>query len=168
MSTDQRAGWASLLLRSAVGATMIAHGVKHGRTVAGTAGWFKSIGFRQPGLQARASAAFEIGSGAALVVGAATPLAAAGVVATMLVAARTVHARNGFFVTAEGWEYVANLAAAAVALAGFGPGRYSVDHLLGLHRRLTTLRSMTIAAGVGLAASALHLFLYWREPTTTP
>jgi putative oxidoreductase len=168
MSTDQRAGWASLLLRSAVGATMIAHGVKHGRTLAGTAGWFQSIGFQQPGLQARASAAVEIGAGAALVVGAATPLAAAGVVATMAAAAKTVHARNGFFITAEGWEYVANLAAAAVALAGFGPGRYSVDHLLGLHRRLPTLRSMAIAAGLGLVASALHLFLYWREPTTTP
>jgi putative oxidoreductase len=168
MSTDPRAGWASLLLRSAVGATMIAHGVKHGRTLAGTAGWLESIGFRQPELQARASAAVEIGAGAALVVGAATPLAAAGVVATMAVAARTVHARNGFFITAEGWEYVANLAAAAVALAGFGPGRYSVDHLLGLHRRLRPVRSMTIAAGVGMAASALHLRLYWRQPTATP
>jgi putative oxidoreductase len=168
MSTDQRAGWASLLLRSVVGATMIAHGVKHGRTLAGTAGWFHSIGFRKPELQARASAGVEIGSGAALLVGAATPLAAAGVVATMIIAARTVHIRNGFFVTAEGWEYVANLAAAAVALAGFGPGPYSVDHRLGLHRWLPTQRSMTTTAGLGLAASALHLSLYWRKPTATP
>jgi len=144
---------------------MIAHGVKHARTLAGTAGWFKSIGFHKPELQARTSAAVEIGTGAALVAGAATPLAAAGVVATMAVAARTVHARNGFFITAEGWEYVANLAAAAVALTGFGPGEYSIDHLLGLHRRLPTWGSMTIAAGLGLAGSALHLALYWREPT---
>jgi putative oxidoreductase len=165
MSTDRWAGSASLLLRIVVGATMIAHGVKHGRTLAGTAGWFKSIGFRRPELQARASAVVEIGSGAALIAGAATPLAAAGVVATMAAAARTVHARNGFFITAEGWEYVANLAAAVVALAGFGPGRYSVDQLLGLHRRLPTWGSMTIAAGLGLAGSALHLALYWREPT---
>jgi putative oxidoreductase len=85
----------------------------------------------------------------------------------MTVAARTVHARNGFFITAEGWEYVANLAAAAVVLAGLGPGPYSVDHLLGLHRKLTTRRSMTITAGLGLAASALHLGLYWRKPTAT-
>ena len=146
---------------------MIAHGVKHGRTLAGTAGWFQSIGFRKPELQARASAAVEIGSGAALLVGAATPLSAAGVVATMIVAARTVHVRNGFFVTAEGWEYVANLGTAAVALAGFGRGPSSVDHLLGLHRRLATRRSMTIAAGRGLAASALHLSRYWRKPTAT-
>jgi putative oxidoreductase len=167
-TTDRGAGWPALLLRSVVGATMIAHGVKHGQTLAGTAGWFESIGFRRPELQARASAVVEIGAGAALVAGAATPLAAAAVVATMAVAARTVHARNGFFITAEGWEYVANLAAAAVVLAGFGPGPYSVDHLLGLHRKLTTRRSMTLTAGLGLAASALHLGLYWRNPTATP
>jgi putative oxidoreductase len=72
------------------------------------------------------------------------------------------------FSSAEGWEYAATLGTAAVALTGFGPGPYSIDHLLGLHRRLPTLRSMTIAAGLGLAASAPLLFLYWREPTTTP
>jgi putative oxidoreductase len=168
MSTDRRAGRACLLLRSVVGATMLAHGLMHGRTLAGTAGWFKSIGFHRPGLGARASAVVEIKSGAALVAGAATLLAAAGVVATMAVAARTVHARNGVFITAESWEYGANLATAAVALAGFGRGPSSVDHLLGLHRRLATRRSMTIAAGRGLAASALHLSRYWRKPTATP
>jgi putative oxidoreductase len=170
MSTHRRAGWAtaSLLLRGAIGATMIAHGVMHGRTLAGTAGWFDSIGFRRPDLQARASAAIEIGSGAALVVGAMTPLAAAGVVGTMLVAARTVHARNGFFITAEGWEYVANLAAAAVALAGIGPGPYSIDHKLGLTHRLSARLSMAIAAGLGLAGCAAHLSLYWRKPTAAP
>jgi putative oxidoreductase len=109
----------------------------------------------------------ELGSGAALVAGAARPLAAAGVVPTMAMAARTVHVRNGSFITAEGWEHVANLAA-AVALAGFGPGSYSVDHLLRLHRRLPVLRSMTIAAKLGLAASALHPIGYWCKPNATP
>jgi putative oxidoreductase len=168
VSADRSAGFASLLLRSVVGATMIAHGAKHGRTLAGTSGWFESIGFRRPELQARASAVVEIGAGVALVAGAATPLAAAGVVATMAVAARTVHARNGFFITAEGWEYVANLAAASVVIAGAGPGPYSVDHLLGLDRRLSPVRSMIVTAGLGLAASAMHLGLYWRKPTATP
>lgn len=169
MSADRRTGRAAatLLLRCVVGGTMIAHGVKHGRTLAGTAGWFGSVGFRRPELQARASAAVEVGSGAALVLGAATPIAAAGVVGTMAVAARTVHARNGFFITDEGWEYVANLAAASVAIAGVGPGRYSVDHLLGLHHRLPTRLAMATAAGLGLVGSTLHLFLYWRNPAAT-
>ena len=49
-------GVARFLLRTVVGGTMIAHGVKHGRTLQGTAGWFGSIGFKQPMLQARTSA----------------------------------------------------------------------------------------------------------------
>ena len=40
---------ARLVLRGVVGSTMIAHGVRHGRTLEGTAGWFKRIGFREPG-----------------------------------------------------------------------------------------------------------------------
>lgn len=32
-------------LRAVIGGTMIAHGVRHGRTLDGTAGWFGSIGF---------------------------------------------------------------------------------------------------------------------------
>jgi putative oxidoreductase len=55
---------------------MIAHGVKHARSLAGTARWLESIGFRKPRLQARLSAVVEIGAGAALIAGAATPLSA--------------------------------------------------------------------------------------------
>lgn len=54
---------AQLLLRAAVGGTVIAHGVKHGRSLDGTASWFGSIGFREPRLQAPASVVAEIGSG---------------------------------------------------------------------------------------------------------
>jgi putative oxidoreductase len=155
---------ARLLLRGVVGGTMIAHGVKHGRSLKGTAGWFDAIGFRHPGLQARSSALVEVGAGALLLAGAATPLASAAVVSIMGVAARSVHASNGFFITAEGWEYVANLATAAVALAGLGAGRWSVDEALGLDRRLVGGRGALIAAGLGGAAAAAHLAAFWRRP----
>ena len=78
---------ASLALRAAIGGTMIAHGVRHGRSLEGTGRWFGSIGFRQPRAQAIASAAVEAGAGAALLAGVATPLAASAVVGTMAVAA---------------------------------------------------------------------------------
>ncbi|AEA28507.1 DoxX family protein [Pseudonocardia dioxanivorans CB1190] len=157
---------ASAVLRVAIGGTMIAHGYKHGTSLEGTARWFGSIGFRNPALQARASAAVEIGSGALLLAGAATPLAAAAVVGTMAVAARSVHARNGFFITAEGWEYVTNLAAGAVALAGIGPGRLSVDHAVGLDRRVGGGRAAALAATLGLAGAATQLATFWRKPET--
>lgn len=151
-----------LLLRAAIGGTMIAHGLKHGRSLDGTAGWFGSIGFRQPKLQAQASAVVEVGAGAAIVAGAGTPLAAAAVVGTMAVAARSVHQPNGFFITPEGWEYVANLAAAAVALAAIGPGRFSVDRALGLDRKLSPNQGAALAAGVGLAAAGAQLAAFHR------
>ncbi|GAA1847270.1 DoxX family protein [Pseudonocardia ailaonensis] len=164
--TSGRAGRdvAALLLRTAIGGTMIAHGVKHGRSLKGTAGWFGSIGFRQPELQAKASAVVEIGSGAALIAGVGTPLAAASVVGTMAVAARSVHVPNGFFITAEGWEYVTNLAAASVALAAIGPGRFSVDRALGVDRKLKGPAAAAVAAGVGLAGAAAQLGMFWRKP----
>jgi putative oxidoreductase len=155
---------ARLLLRVTIGATMITHGVRHGRTLEGTAGWFGSIGFRQPKLQAATSAVVEVASGAALIAGAGTPLASAAVVGTMGVAARSVHQPNGFFINAEGYEYVMNLATASVALAGLGPGKWSVDRALGLDRKLDGVPAAVFAAGVGLAAAAGQLAVFWRRP----
>jgi putative oxidoreductase len=163
MTGTDVARWA---LRAVIGGTMIAHGVRHARTLDGTAGWFSSIGFREPRLQAVASAVVEVGAGAALVVGAATPLAASAVVGTMGVAARTVHLRNGFFVLNEGYEFVLNLGAASVALAALGPGRFSVDRALGLDGRSSGPRRAALAAGLGLAAAAAQLAVFWRRPDT--
>jgi putative oxidoreductase len=155
---------AAVLLRASVGATMIAHGVKHARTLDGTAGWFESIGFRKPKLQARLSAAVEIGAGAALLAGAATPLSAAAVVGTMAVAARSVHLPNGFFITKEGWEYVAALSVASVGIAALGGGRLSIDHALGLDHHLSGAKGAAIAAGIGLAGAAAQLTVFWDQP----
>ena len=159
---------ASLVLRAAIGGTMVAHGIRHGRTLDGTAGWFGSIGFKQPRLQATASTVVEVGAGAALIAGAATPLAASAVVGTMAVAARSVHLENGFFITAEGYEYVLNLSAASIALAAIGPGSLSVDRLLGIHDRLTPVQRAGLAVGVGLAAAAAQLATFWERPKPKP
>jgi len=158
---------ATLLLRTTVGATMVAHGVAHAKSLEGTAGWFRSIGFRRPELQATASAVVEIAAGSALVVGAATPLATAAVLGTMTVAARSVHASNGFFITAEGYEYVLNLGVAALALSALGPGRFSVDRLvLGAGAESGSLRRAALTAGLGVGAGAVQLAAFWRRPSS--
>lgn len=153
------------ILRASIGTTMIAHGVRHGRTLDGTAGWFDSIGFRRARLQAAASSVVEVGAGAALLAGAATSMSAAAVVGTMIVAARSVHASNGFFVVNEGYEFVLNLGVASVALAALGPGRFSVDHVLGVDEILTGRQRAALALGVGVAAGAAQLAVFWRRPT---
>jgi putative oxidoreductase len=154
---------ARLLLRAVVGGTMIAHGIRHGRTLDGTARWFGGIGFRQPDLQARVSAALEIGAGGALLTGTATPLAAAAVIGTMAVAGRTVHLKNGYFIVDEGYEYVLSLAAAAAATAALGPGPISVDSLLRADR-FSGARAALFATGLGVAAAAAQLAVFWRPP----
>jgi putative oxidoreductase len=158
-----------LLLRGVVGSTMVAHGIKHGRSLTGTAGWFESIGFKQPRLQAQASAAVEVGAGVALILGAATPLAASAIVGTMAVAARSVHAENGFFITSEGYEYVLNLSSAAVAVSALGAGGLSVDRLLlGDKERMTPLTRAAVTISLGLGGAAAQLAAFWRRPVATP
>lgn len=162
--SHEPAGLAQLLLRGVLGGTMIAHGIRHARSLEGTAGWFESIGFRRPRLQAQLSAAVEVGAGAALAGGIATPLAASAVVGTMAVAYRTVHRPNGYFITAEGWEYVGFISASAIALAALGPGRFSADRLLGLHHAGTPWQRATLAAGLGIGGAAAQLAAFWRRP----
>lgn len=158
---------AELLLRTTIGATMVAHGVKHARSLDGTARWFESIGFRDPKFQAATSAGVEILSGSALITGSMTPVAAAAVIGTMGVAIRTVHAPNGFFITAEGYEYAAGLAAGCVALVSLPAGMLNLDR----HLRLGRFRGGKAALATliaGAAAAASHTSVFWNSPRRPP
>ena len=62
-----------------------------------------------------------------IALGAATPLAASVLTATMLTAIHRVHFKNGPWATNGGYEYNAVLIAAVLALAETGPGSPSVD-----------------------------------------
>lgn len=162
---------ARLALRVAVGGTMVAHGWNHlygGGRIDGTARWFAGIGMRQPRAQAWLASITEVAAGSALVAGAATPLAAAGVVGPLAVAIASVHRKNGFFVFREGWEYTGNLIVAAMVVAALGPGRWSVDRALGVDGRLSGRRGAAIAA-LGLAGAAAQLAAFYRpEPPAPP
>jgi putative oxidoreductase len=159
---------AALLLRLSVGGTMIAHGWNHafgGGGIAGTAGWFESIHVRPGRLNALVATATELGAGLLLVLGLLTPLAAAAVVGTMLVALVTNHLRNGFFIfrPGEGYEYVLMIIVASCALGALGAGTWSVDHHLDPH--VDGWAGLAITAGVGAVAGVLTLAAFWRpEP----
>ena len=162
-----------LILRVVLGLTMAAHGYNKffgSGGIAGTAGWFDSIGMRPGALHARLAATTEIAAGLLLAVGLFTPLAAAAFVALMLVAAWTVHRGGGFFITNQGWEYNLVLAAAAVALGALGAGKFSLDWLLFHHTALQPyLRGwwgLAIALGLGLIAGIAQLAIFFRPPAT--
>ncbi|HEY4459811.1 MAG TPA: DoxX family protein [Pseudonocardiaceae bacterium] len=158
---------ASLLLRLIVGATMFAHGWNHafgGGKLPGTARWFGSIGMRPPKLHAFLATATELGAGTLLVLGLATPVAAAGVIGSMLVALVANHLRNGFFIfrPGEGYEYVLMIIVVTVAIGAAGGGAISLDHVFGLP--LAGWLGLVIAAGLGLLSGAATLAVGWRRP----
>lgn len=157
---------AMLVLRLWLATVFISHGIKHARTIEGTADWFASKGFRRAGLQARLSAAGEIAIGVGLAIGLLTSVAAAGLIATMTVAYWSIHRAAGFFVSArpdEGYEYVATLAIVALTIAIVGPGQMSIDHAMGLAGHLDGWVGAAIAIS-GVAAAAVQLAISWRPP----
>lgn len=151
-----------LLVRVIVGLTLAAHGYNKffgGGRIPGTARWFESIGMRPGRLHALFAAATEIGAGVLFAAGLLTPLAAAGFVGLMLVAAWTVHRENGFFSAGNGWEYNLVLAVVAAGVATTGPGAWSADAAIGLD---VGGWGLLISAGGGLAAGAGLLAVCYR------
>lgn len=161
---------AVVLLRLAVGLTMVAHGYNHlwgGGGLAGTARWFGSVGLRPPKLHAVLSGAGELAAGSALVIGLLTPLAAAFVLGTMVIAGITVHRRNGFFVFKEGYEYVLMIGVVCTVIGLLGPGAASADRLLGIDGALNGVVGLALTVGLGLLGAAVLLAATWR-PTRQP
>jgi len=127
---------ALLGLRLVVGLTFVAHAVPKlssafgGGGIQGTADAFDQIGLRPSRFHAWLAALSELGGGLLIALGLVTPVAAAALIAVMTAAVLTVHLRNGFFATNNGYEYNLVLAVAAFALAGTGPGEWSLDNAL--------------------------------------
>lgn len=132
-----------------------------------TAKWFASVGMRAPKLQARLASVTELGSGVALVVGFATPLAAAALIALMVVAIVVAHRHNGYFIfrPGQGWEYCAAIIVAAVVISLLGPGKWSIDSAINLNYSNWAALSIAILLGIGSAIAQLSVF--WRPPSST-
>ncbi|MBV8304092.1 MAG: DoxX family protein [Acidimicrobiia bacterium] len=102
-----------------------------------------------------------------LALGLLTPAAYGAVASLMLVALVTNHRDKGFFVTArptEGWEYVGTLAVLSVALGTVGPGRWSLDHAIGLTFPFEPDKALLAAAVVGIGGTLVYLATFWRPP----
>ena len=156
---------AALLLRAVLGITMLAHGWNHafgGGKLPGTARWFESIGIRPGRVHALFATVTELGAGMLLVLGLLTPLAAAGVVGTMVVALVANHAKNGFFIfrPGEGYEYVLMIALVSCAIGALGGGGWSLDHAAGFS--VDGWAGLAIAALAGGGGGALLLATCWR------
>jgi putative oxidoreductase len=151
---------ALLVLRVVIGLLFVAHGTQKlfgilgGPGLKGTADMFDAIRLRPGRLHAPAAGAAELIGGALLALGLLTPVAAALVIAVMVAAAVTVHLPKGIWNSNGGYEYNAVIVAAAFALAGVGPGTWSLDNALGIDWSSTGWALAALGAGVigGLGA----------------
>lgn len=145
------------LLRAVLGVLFVGHGTQKlfgwfgGHGPEGTGQFFESLGLRPGRKHAMAAGAAEAGGGALLTLGLFTPAAAAGIIGTMFTAIRTVHFKNGPWVTNGGYEYNLALIAAMVALADLGPGHVSLDHALGIEVKGPLIALLALGGGIGAA-----------------
>ena len=153
-----------LILRGTVGPLMAGHGagklfgaLNAGYGIDGTANFLQNMGFRPGKRWAYLHGSAELGAGVGLATGLLTPLASAALIGVMAAAARTVHAGKGPWATNGGWEFPLTLGAVAATLAFTGPGKYSLDHLLGLNLKGTRWGLAAVAIGLGSAAAAVAL-----------
>jgi putative oxidoreductase len=150
-----------LLLRVLVGVTFSLHGFQKlfgwfgGGGFAGTSRWFASLGFGDGRVATVLAGGSEIAGGLGLAVGLLTPLAAAAMIGVMTVAGLVNRNEGGFWSASKGWELNGYLVVVAWAVATMGPGRFSLDHLLGLPVPVGVLPGL-LALAVGVAGASLR------------
>lgn len=156
-----------LIIRVLVGLVFAAHGFQKlfgwfgGGGLAATAGWFKGLGFGDGRAAAVMAGATEVAGGLGLAVGLLTPLAAAGVIGVMTVAAFQNGGSKGFWSASNGWELNYYLIAVSFGLATTGPGGWSLDAALGWHLAGIGPGLGALVLGVGLGT------LRWLTRDTT-
>jgi putative oxidoreductase len=165
----QLAGIGILVLRVALGVIFFAHGAQKlfgwfgGRGLSGAAGLLASVGVRPARLFALINALGEFLGGLGVAFGFLTPLAAAAILGSMIVAILKVHLRRGFFNQGGGFEFPLVLAVMAFAIGLVGAGPYSLDAVLGI--RLPEPWTYVIALA---AMSALDLYIVTRPSPAPP
>lgn len=123
------AEWGVVVLRVVVGLVFLVHGGQKLMMfgVAGTAGFFGSLGIPLPMVAAVGVILVECLGGLALILGLGTRYVSPLLALNMLVALLTVHLSAGFFVSDGGVEFVLTLLAASLYFTLSGPGLLSLD-----------------------------------------
>ncbi|MGZ7031116.1 MAG: DoxX family protein [Thermoanaerobaculia bacterium] len=159
-----------LIARLVIGLVMAAHGAQKafgwfgGYGLTATSGFMETLGFRPGKVFAAAAAWGELLSGLLVAAGLLGPIGPALMLSVMIVAAISVHWQNGLFSTKNGIEVPLLYAAVAVTLALTGPGRFSLDSVLGL-RWLSAPSIAWSALATGAIGAAGNLALRRKEAT---
>ncbi len=153
---------ALLIARLYFGLGLAAHGAQKlfgwygGHGLKGTGEYLVKLGFPWKRFFTLTLALAETTGGLLVALGFLGPVGPAIMIAVMIVAVVTVHARNGFFAAKNGVEIPLLYATGALMLAFTGPGEYSVDGLLGLGTLGGAHRAAAVV-GLGLLAAVVAL-----------
>ncbi|MCR4339191.1 MAG: DoxX family protein [Gemmatimonadaceae bacterium] len=153
-----------LVARVLIGLLIAAHGAQKlfgwfgGYGLQATGEFFGQLGFRPARLFAVAAALGEFAGGSLIALGLFGPVGPALMLAVMVVAALSVHWRNGLFAATNGIELPLLYSIAAIRFALTGPGRYSLDAALGL-QWVWTPRVIWIALLAGVLGAVMNLAL---------
>jgi putative oxidoreductase len=127
---------ALIIFRLVVGLTLAGHGAQKlfgwfgGPGPARLRQGFQQMGYTPVWLWVGLAIVGEVGGGISLALGLLTPLGAAGIFGTMVMAMLKNHWKNGFWLQKGGYEYTLVLVAASITIGLIGPGGYSLDALL--------------------------------------
>ena len=160
-----------LIARVVVGLLFIGHGTQKlfgwfgGSGPEGTGGFLGSLGYRRSRTMAIVNGVAEAGGGALLAMGFLTPIGCAALIGVMLTAAVAAHRHNGLWNQDGGYELPLLNAAVASEIAFTGPGRWSLDHVLGWFGG-DAVEGLW-ATALGLAVGALVLAATWRPLRAT-
>ncbi|HET7827968.1 MAG TPA: DoxX family protein [Candidatus Limnocylindrales bacterium] len=127
-----------LIVRLVVGGLLAGHGAQKlfgwfgGSGLEGTAGWLESLRLRPGTVWARIAGASELGGGLLTALGFLNPLGPIAAMGAMSMAWAKVHLGNPVWVTKGGAELPLTNIAVLSAITIAGPGRISIDSLLGI------------------------------------
>ncbi len=146
---------ALLLMRAIMGPAFMAHGAQKlfgwfgGFGLAGTGGFFETLGFHPGTTFALLSGGAELVGGLLVTLGFLGVVGPAMIVGVMTVAIATVHLSNGFFAATNGIELPLMYGVMAMALAVAGHGRHAVD----AHVKRTEVlhRPLVVSGALGMS-----------------
>jgi putative oxidoreductase len=165
-----------LLLRLTTGGLLAGHGAQKlfgwfgGPGFKGTAGWLRSMGLHPSKLWATSAASSEFGGGLLTSLGLLHPLGPMAEMAAMIMATVKVHWGKPIWVTTGGAELPVVDMATALALIFTGPGRFSLDRVLGLRLPRPLVIGIAIAeaimVGIGIVSQPAPIPVTPAETTT--
>jgi len=146
-------------LRVVTGGLMAGHGAQKmfgsfgGPGMEGTASMMEHLGLQPAKQWGTAAALSEFAGGTLTALGLGGPIGPIGILSSMTMAATTAHWGKPIWVTEGGAELPVTNAAVAAAIAMTGPGRYSLDHMIGIKVPRWLVAGMVLAAAGAIATA---------------